>query len=122
MNGHRTTINFAQLLSECCTLATIARVTTAGELNDSQRAALAEKLGKICGRAMSIHSEVDSWAMWLRLLRLLVLCQKSGGCGLLALLWLFILVALNAMRRDANKAAGSVPKKRWLRPHLHYWG
>lgn len=26
--------------------------------------------------------------------------------GLLALLWLFILVALNAMRRDANKAAG----------------
>ncbi|MDN5784570.1 MAG: FHA domain-containing protein, partial [Corynebacterium casei] len=27
--------------------------------------------------------------------------------GLLILLWLFILVALNAMRRDANKAAGS---------------
>ncbi|WP_306508267.1 FHA domain-containing protein [Corynebacterium sp.] len=26
--------------------------------------------------------------------------------GLLVLLWLFILVALNAMRRDANKAAG----------------
>lgn len=25
--------------------------------------------------------------------------------GLLILLWLFILVALNAMRRDANKAA-----------------
>lgn len=39
---------------------TIARVTTAGELNDSQRAALAEKLGKIYGRAMSIHSEVDT--------------------------------------------------------------
>lgn len=38
----------------------IARVTTAGELNDSQRAALAEKLGKIYGRAMSIHSEVDT--------------------------------------------------------------
>lgn len=27
--------------------------------------------------------------------------------GLLILLWLFILVTLNAMRRDANKAAGS---------------
>src|SRR5690625_7231017 len=27
--------------------------------------------------------------------------------GLLILLWLFILVALNAIRRDANKAAGS---------------
>ncbi|MDO5033174.1 F0F1 ATP synthase subunit delta [Corynebacterium sp.] len=39
---------------------TIARVTSAGELNDSQRAALAEKLGNIYGRAMSIHSEVDT--------------------------------------------------------------
>lgn len=30
--------------------------------------------------------------------------------GLLALLWLFILVALNAMRKDANNAAGVAPK------------
>lgn len=39
---------------------TIARVTTAGELNEGQQAVLAEKLGKIYGRAMSIHSEVDT--------------------------------------------------------------
>ena len=28
--------------------------------------------------------------------------------GLLALLWIFILVALNAMRRDTNKSAGTI--------------
>ena len=28
--------------------------------------------------------------------------------GLLALLWIFILVALNAMRRDTNKSAGAI--------------
>ena len=39
---------------------TIARVTAAGELNEGQQAVLAEKLGKIYGRAMSIHSEVDT--------------------------------------------------------------
>lgn len=39
---------------------TIAFVTTAGEMNEGQQAALAEKLGNIYGRAMSIHSEVDT--------------------------------------------------------------
>lgn len=39
---------------------TIARVVAAGELNEGQQAVLAEKLGKIYGRAMSIHSEVDT--------------------------------------------------------------
>ena len=34
--------------------------------------------------------------------------------GLLALLWLFILVALNAMRRDANKAAACISPQRKL--------
>lgn len=38
---------------------TIAQVTAATELNEGQQAALAEKLGRIYGRAMSIHSEVD---------------------------------------------------------------
>ncbi|HCG47110.1 F0F1 ATP synthase subunit delta [Corynebacterium flavescens] len=38
----------------------IARVTSAGELNEGQQAVLAEKLGKIYGRAMSIHAEVDT--------------------------------------------------------------
>lgn len=38
---------------------TVAHVTSAGELNEGQQAVLAEKLGKIYGRAMSIHSEVD---------------------------------------------------------------
>lgn len=39
---------------------TVAHVVTANELSDGQQAALAEKLGKIYGRAMSIHSEVDT--------------------------------------------------------------
>ena len=39
---------------------TIAFVTTAGEMNEGQQAVLAEKLGTIYGRAMSIHSEVDT--------------------------------------------------------------
>jgi len=30
--------------------------------------------------------------------------------GLLALLWVFVLVALNAMRRDTNKSAGAMPQ------------
>lgn len=38
---------------------TVARVVSAVELNESQQAALAEKLGQIYGREMSIHSEVD---------------------------------------------------------------
>ncbi|WP_165241762.1 F0F1 ATP synthase subunit delta [Corynebacterium lizhenjunii] len=38
----------------------IAFVTTAGQMNEGQQAVLAEKLGTIYGRAMSIHSEVDS--------------------------------------------------------------
>lgn len=39
---------------------TIAHVLTAGALNEGQQAVLAEKLGKIYGREMSIHSEVDT--------------------------------------------------------------
>lgn len=38
----------------------IAHVVTAGELNEGQQAVLAEKLGTIYGRAISIHSEVDT--------------------------------------------------------------
>lgn len=38
----------------------VAHVVSAGELNEGQQAVLAEKLGKIYGRAMSIHSEVDT--------------------------------------------------------------
>ena len=38
---------------------TVARVTTAEELSDSQRGVLAQKLEKIYGREMAIHSEVD---------------------------------------------------------------
>ncbi|QNE89392.1 F0F1 ATP synthase subunit delta [Corynebacterium incognita] len=38
----------------------VAHVVTAGELSEGQQAALAEKLGNIYGRAMSIHSEVDT--------------------------------------------------------------
>ncbi len=37
----------------------VAQVVTAEELNEGQQAALADKLGRIYGRAMSIHSEVD---------------------------------------------------------------
>ncbi|AGF72236.1 F0F1 ATP synthase subunit delta [Corynebacterium halotolerans] len=37
----------------------VAHVVAAAELNEVQQAALAEKLGRIYGRAMSIHSEVD---------------------------------------------------------------
>lgn len=38
---------------------TVAEVTSATELSASQRDALAEKLGKIYGREMAIHTEVD---------------------------------------------------------------
>ncbi|CAM3109286.1 MULTISPECIES: F0F1 ATP synthase subunit delta [Corynebacterium] len=38
---------------------TVARVATAEELSDSQRGVLAQKLEKIYGREMAIHSEVD---------------------------------------------------------------
>lgn len=37
----------------------VAHVVTAEQLNAGQQAALADKLGRIYGRAMSIHSEVD---------------------------------------------------------------
>lgn len=37
----------------------VARVVSAGELNEGQQANLADKLGKIYGRAMTIHTEVD---------------------------------------------------------------
>ena len=38
----------------------IAFVRAASDLSDEQKAALADKLGRIYGRAMSIHSEVDT--------------------------------------------------------------
>lgn len=38
---------------------TVAHVVAAGDLNESQQAMLAEKLGRVYGRAMSIHPEVD---------------------------------------------------------------
>lgn len=38
----------------------VAYVVSAAELNDGQQQALSEKLGRIYGRAMSIHSEVDT--------------------------------------------------------------
>lgn len=38
----------------------VAHVVSAAELNEGQQAVLAEKLGNIYGRAVSIHSEVDS--------------------------------------------------------------
>ena len=52
----------AALASEAASLQgrTVAHVVSAGELNEGQQAVLAEKLGKIYGRAMSIHSEVDT--------------------------------------------------------------
>lgn len=37
----------------------VAHVVSAGRLNDEQNQALAQKLERIYGRAMSIHSEVD---------------------------------------------------------------
>lgn len=37
----------------------VAHVVAASDLNEGQQAMLAEKLGRIYGRAMSIHSEVD---------------------------------------------------------------
>lgn len=37
----------------------VARVVTAAELNEDQQAKLAEKLGKIYGREMTVHTEVD---------------------------------------------------------------
>ncbi|HJD78659.1 ATP synthase F1 subcomplex delta subunit [Corynebacterium pollutisoli] len=37
----------------------VAHVVSAEQLNEGQQAALADKLGRIYGRAMSIHSEVD---------------------------------------------------------------
>lgn len=38
---------------------TVAHVIAASDLNEGQQAKLADKLGRIYGRAMSIHSEVD---------------------------------------------------------------
>ncbi|AKK10897.1 F0F1 ATP synthase subunit delta [Corynebacterium uterequi] len=38
---------------------TVAHVVSSGALNDGQQAALAEKLGRIYGREMAIHTEVD---------------------------------------------------------------
>ena len=38
----------------------IAFVRAASDLSDEQKAALADKLGRIYGRAMSVHSEVDT--------------------------------------------------------------
>lgn len=38
----------------------VAHVVAATDLNEGQQQALAEKLGRIYGRAMSIHSEVDT--------------------------------------------------------------
>lgn len=37
----------------------VARVTTAGELSDEQRSALAEKLERVYGTPISVHSETD---------------------------------------------------------------
>ncbi|WIM68635.1 F0F1 ATP synthase subunit delta [Corynebacterium breve] len=37
----------------------VAHVVSAGELNEGQRTAVAEKLGRIYGQEMSIHAEVD---------------------------------------------------------------
>lgn len=55
------TDDVAELASQAAELRdrTIAQVTVAGELTDNQQAVLAEKLGKIYGRAVSIHTEVD---------------------------------------------------------------
>lgn len=38
----------------------VAHVVAAGELNEGQQASLAEKLGRIYGRDMSVHTEVDA--------------------------------------------------------------
>lgn len=58
---HNPIDDIAELASAAAALQgrTVAHVTAAGELNEGQQAVLAEKLGKIYGRAMSIHSEVD---------------------------------------------------------------
>lgn len=58
---HNPIDDIATLASEAASLQdrTVAHVTTAGEMNDGQQAVLAEKLGKIYGREISIHSEVD---------------------------------------------------------------
>lgn len=59
--AHNPIDDMAQLAKTAAGLQgrTIAQVTAATELNEGQQAALAEKLGRIYGRAMSIHSEVD---------------------------------------------------------------
>ncbi|MDY3127732.1 MAG: F0F1 ATP synthase subunit delta [Corynebacterium sp.] len=59
---HNLIDDIAELAEEVAQLRgrTVAHVVSAGELNESQRAVLAEKLGNIYGRAMSIHSEVDT--------------------------------------------------------------
>lgn len=58
---HNPIDDIAGLASQAAELQgrSIAYVTSAGALNDNQQQALADKLGKIYGRAMSIHSEVD---------------------------------------------------------------
>lgn len=59
---HNPIDDIAALASEAAALQgrAIAFVTSAGALNDNQQAALAEKLGKIYGRAISVQSEVDA--------------------------------------------------------------
>ncbi|WP_293773625.1 F0F1 ATP synthase subunit delta [uncultured Corynebacterium sp.] len=58
---HNPIDDIAALASEAAELQgrSIAFVKSAGALNDNQQAVLAEKLGKIYGRAISIQSEVD---------------------------------------------------------------
>ncbi|AKK08516.1 ATP synthase subunit delta [Corynebacterium atrinae] len=58
---HNPIDDIAHLSSAAASLQgrSVASVVTAQELNDGQQAALADKLGRIYGREMSIHSEVD---------------------------------------------------------------
>lgn len=53
--------DIANLVSTAAQLQgrSVAHVVAAEQLNEGQQAALADKLGRIYGRAMSIHSEVD---------------------------------------------------------------